>query len=337
MKFSIGDKIKLRKTGEEGEVIDIVQDQYLRVRVNGVVIPAEEQDLDFPYLDWFLKDREEKKAQEKKRLKGQTVFIDNIKKDKSEYSAESLFDEGVYLLFQPVYREQDDEDAIHRFVVYLFSEWVRPIDYLVGVTIQGKSIFSFEGSLAFQQKQLLYSLSFDDASNNPIFDFEVQEPTSSIKVVHEFKNKLSRKKLIEQVARLEKENLALFEIPVFTKLKAPPKIEHLEIGRQAPALSVLGTVLSQRKAKGRIDLHIEKIHKWPSKLSDAEKLQCQLDYFQTYLDLAIADDRINPLRVIHGIGQGVLKKEIDRICHRHREVKSFAPEQLNPGVTLVFF
>jgi len=337
MKFSVGDKIKLRKTGEEGEVIDIVQDQYLRVRVNGVVIPAEEQDLDFPYLDWFLKDREEKKEQEKKRLKGKTVFIDNIKKDKSEYSAESLFSAGLYLLFQPVYREQEDEDVIHRFVVYLFSEWVKPIDYLVDVTIKGKSIFSFEGSLAFQQKQLLYSFSFEDASNNPVFDFEVQERESPIKIVHDFKNKISRKKLIERVAKLESENLALFEIPVFTKLKAPPKIENLEVGKRAPSLSVVGTILSQRKAKSRIDLHIEKIHKQHLKLSSREKLQFQLDYFQTYLDLAVADEQINPLKIIHGIGQGILKKEIDRICYRHEHVKSFAPEQLNPGVTLVFF
>lgn len=337
MKFSVGDKIKLRKTGEQGVVVDIVQNKYLRVRVNDVVIPAEEADLDFPYLDWFLLDREEKKAQEKKRLQGKNIFIDNIKKDKSEQSAESLFDEGVYLLFQPVYREQEGEDLIHRFVVYLFSEWPISLDYLVDISIKGKSIFSFEGIISFQQKQLLYSFPFEDATDNPLFDFEITERTKDSRPRHFFKLKLARKKLIEKVARLEKENIPLFELPVFKELKQAKKLALPQIGKALLTKTSLGTPRTNRKAKAEIDLHIEKIYKQHSKLSVAEKLQYQLEYFNIYLDLALADEAVNPLRVIHGIGAGILKKEIFFVLNQTKGVHYYVYERVNPGVTLVYF
>ena len=337
MKFSVGDKIKLRKTGEEGEVVDIIQNQYLRVRINGMVIPAEEEDLDFPYLDWFLKSRAEKKEQEKKRLQGKKVFIDNIKKDKSEYSAESLFSAGVYLLLQPVYREQDDEDIINRFTIYIFSEWVYEIDYLVDISIRGKSVFSFEGELKFQQKQLLYSLSFDEATENPLFQFEIKEKKSLKTPVHFFKIKLSRKRLIEHVRRLEAENLALFELPIFNELQSKEKLEIPQMGYKHSGLTSLGTPCPALKAKAEIDLHIEKIEKNFSKLSNAEKLAIQLNYFQKYLDLAIADDSINPFRVILGIGMGVLKKEVFSVCNQTKQVQDYVYDKVNPGVTLIYF
>lgn len=337
MKFSVGDKIKLRKTGEEGEVIDIVQNQYLRVRINGLVIPAEEADLDFPYLDWFLQERAEKKELEKKRLKGKKVFIDNIKKDKSAQSEESLFPEGVYLLFQPVYREHEGEDLINRFVVNLYSEWPKEIDYMVDITLKGRNLFSFEGGLDFQQKQLLYSFSFEDASDNPIFDFEIKETKGQLAHTYSFKLKLSRKRLIEHVHRLEEENLALFEIPIFTKLESSEKLKMPEIGRVSSHLTSIGTPRTRRKAKAEIDLHIEKIYKDHLSLSQAEKLHYQIDYFQTYLDLAMADERVNPLRVIHGIGEGILKKEIFSICYQTFQVQDYVYDKVNPGVTLVYF
>lgn len=337
MKFSVGDKIKLRKTGEEGEVIDIIQNEYLRVRVNGVVIPAEEADLDFPYLDWFLKDRADKRADEKKRLKGKNVFIDNIKVDKSEHTAESLFAKGAYLLFQPVYREHEGEDIIHRFVVYLFSEWPIQLDYLVNVSIRGKSLFSFEGELKFQQRQLLYSLPFEEATDNPVFNFEIKETHHSKVETHRFSIKLNRKRLIDNVQRLERENLALFELPIFKELLPSKKLEIPVIGGKTSGLTVLGTPRTQLKAKVEIDLHIEKIEKNFDHLDNTEKIAIQLDYFHKYLDLALADESINPLRVIHGIGAGVLRKEIESICRSNPQVRDFGSDRLNPGVTLLFF
>lgn len=338
MKFSVGDKIKLRNTGEEGVVVEIIQQQYLRVRVNGVVIPAEEADLDFPYLDWFLKDRAEKKALEKKRLKGKTVYIDNIKKDKSEYTGESLFAPGLYLLWQPIYREQDDEDVINRFKIYLFSEWPITLDYLVDISIRSKKVFSFEGSIRFQEKLLLYSLPFDEASDGPLFDFEIRERKADQLSSHFFQIKLARKKMIDRVRQLQDENLALFEVPVFNSLAIKKtSIGDIIIGQRAARITTLGTPKTRLKAKSEIDLHIEKIEKNHRGLNDAQKLRIQLDFFTTYLDLAIADETINPLRVIHGIGQGVLKKEIFSICNQTKAVQDYVYDKVNPGVSLIYF
>ena len=68
MKFSVGDIVKVRQTDEEGQVVEITHDGYVRVRFQQQVIPIEEAALDFPYLDWFLKQREEDKKTKKKLM-----------------------------------------------------------------------------------------------------------------------------------------------------------------------------------------------------------------------------------------------------------------------------
>ncbi len=102
-------------------------------------------------------------------------------------------------------------------------------------------------------------------------------------------------------------------------------------------MTVLGTKRTRKKAKQEIDLHIEKIYKGWEDLSNAEIIQIQLDNFDHYLDLALADTGINPLRVVHGIGDGVLKKEINLRCAQTFGVLRYVYEGYNPGVTLIYF
>ncbi len=214
MKFSIGDKIKLRKTGEEGEVVDIVQDQYIRVRVDGQVIPVEEQDLDFPYLDWFLKARKEEKKVKKQYV--DTLKIEKKEERKSKYE----FAEGFYLIFQPIFREVDMEEIIHRFRLYVYNETDMGMDFMVNIATPKEHLFSYEGALLPGREQLLYSIEFDAATDNPSFAFEFSPQNGMQKpMTFEKKVKLGRKFLIEKVQYLQQENLPLFEWRIFDRLK----------------------------------------------------------------------------------------------------------------------
>lgn len=72
-----------------------------------------------------------------------------------------------------------------------------------------------------------------------------------------------------------------------------------------------------------VDLHIEKLVKDHRRLPHHELLEIQLDRAKRSLDLAI-DKRIPKLVLIHGVGQGVLKTELEFLVGRYDGV-SFQP------------
>ena len=53
MKFSIGDNIVLKRTGEEGFVTAYIDKQMIEVEVGGTLFPVYIDDIDHPYLKWF--------------------------------------------------------------------------------------------------------------------------------------------------------------------------------------------------------------------------------------------------------------------------------------------
>ena len=53
MKFTIGDRIVLNRTGEEGHITAYINDQMVEVDVGGTVFPVHLEDVDHPYLKWF--------------------------------------------------------------------------------------------------------------------------------------------------------------------------------------------------------------------------------------------------------------------------------------------
>jgi hypothetical protein len=68
-----------------------------------------------------------------------------------------------------------------------------------------------------------------------------------------------------------------------------------------------------------IDLHL------PSRITESPNfepkhaLQIQLDIFEAELDIALVNGEIE-LTVIHGIGSGVLKKEVHKLAKKHPHV-----------------
>jgi hypothetical protein len=68
-----------------------------------------------------------------------------------------------------------------------------------------------------------------------------------------------------------------------------------------------------------IDLHL------PSRITDSPEfepryaLQIQLDIFETELDIALVNGETE-LVVIHGIGNGVLKKEVHKLAKKNPHV-----------------
>lgn len=86
-----------------------------------------------------------------------------------------------------------------------------------------------------------------------------------------------------------------------------------------------------------IDLHIEAIHPKPDSLSNSEKLRIQLEVFEKNLNQAIASG-MDQITFIHGIGNGVLRKEIHKQLSQIRNISYFQDTQKDQwgyGATLV--
>ncbi len=92
----------------------------------------------------------------------------------------------------------------------------------------------------------------------------------------------------------------------------------------------------QRPAK-EIDLHIEKLTPDHENMSNSEMLKLQMETFEKNLDNAIASG-MDEITFIHGIGNGVLSKEIHKYLSQMGNIKYFQDTQKNRfgyGATLV--
>ncbi len=71
-----------------------------------------------------------------------------------------------------------------------------------------------------------------------------------------------------------------------------------------------------------IDLHIEKLEKNYSSLNASQIIQMQLRHFQSFLENAIRY-QLHKIYVVHGIGKGVLKQQIENLLLEYPDVKSY--------------
>ena len=72
-------------------------------------------------------------------------------------------------------------------------------------------------------------------------------------------------------------------------------------------------------------------------MSNAEKIQLQLNTFEQQLNYAIASG-MDEITFIHGVGNGVLRKEIHKILSQNNNLKFFQDTQKSNfgyGATLV--
>ncbi len=91
--------------------------------------------------------------------------------------------------------------------------------------------------------------------------------------------------------------------------------------------------------KHEIDLHIEQLmpDEDPKQMSNSEILRHQLTAFQDNLDRALAAN-MHEIIFIHGTGNGVLKKEIQKLLSRHADIKYYEDarkEKFGYGATKV--
>jgi hypothetical protein len=330
MKFSIGDKVLLKRTGEEGHVTAYIDKVMIEVEVHGVTFPAHIDDLDHPYLKWFT----EKSAKKKKSLPEQ-LPVEKIAERKQRLA------KGVYLSFMPVYRTEDMEEVADVLKVYLLNEMPQPIKFVYDVRFAQKSEFRHEGVLHGFGNVYLHSIPYADMNDQPRFNWQLADPANSLMAVAEGILRIKPTKLFEHITRMMAQNEPTFSyilIEDFQPKKKPEPVEKFE-PFVPPANVPYVTTRNIETPKSVLDLHIEALVKNKRGLSNAEIVKLQLDTLKHYLHLAIVH-RMERMIVIHGLGKGRLREEVHAILKEMPEVSRFKNEWSGSygfGATEVWF
>ncbi len=337
MKYQVGDKVLLLHSNEEGEVIDIINDEMLLVDVEGVKFPVYMDQVDFPYFKRFS---EKKMFPEKKEKQ----YVDDVRKEKP--AKETRVEDGVWLTILPVLVIDEFGDEItDQLKLHLVNRTETSYNFIYTQHFFGKPDFELKNTISPFENFYLHDIVFADLNDSPSFDFEFSllQPEKWKADFFETSVKLKPKLLFAKIRELKEKNQATFSQLLFEKY--PDKIieDRVELSDRIKHKHRVYDATKAKQhmepARGVIDLHIEKLSTDWKHLSNYEILSLQLKTFEKYFDLAFAHHQ-HSLIVIHGVGEGKLRDEIHDILRLKKEVKSFVNQyhhRYGYGATEIFF
>jgi DNA-nicking Smr family endonuclease len=336
MKFSIDDRVYIKSNDEEGFIEEFIGKDMASVNVNGKSYYAYLDDLDHPYLRWFLKSKSTPKAK--------APHIDQVHPEKGGVKIQSL-PTGIYLVFMPVYRIEEHEDVVDKVKIYLFNETFHDCRFDYTIKVQQKVLFQLDSVLLSGGQFYIHDLDFEDIASNPIFDCRFID-TENPALDNQFEWALKSKKLYEKLNAIRYANHAFFYHRLIEKFEIRkkeevklPQVSLVKRQAQASSKSAFDFEKAIRKQAAVIDLHIEALLPGMRPPDTKEILHIQLTECRKALDLALATHQ-HTLIIIHGIGKGVLKNEIFQLLNQTKGVVRYVNEydiRYGYGATKVFF
>ena len=329
MKFEVGDKVVVKHSNDDGEVVEIINDKMVLVDVRGVKFPAYTDQLDFPYFKRFT---EKKLVPPEKKPK---TYIDQLPPEKPQPGKKkeriAHLGDGVWLTFLPVFdNDEFGDDVVESLKFYLVNNSPFGYHFSYQLNYSGQVDFELDNQLPAGQDFYLHDIPFANLNDNPIFEFEFSLLTPDKARVEHFETsfKPRAKQVFGRIEEIRKKGEATFSFKLFDELSLPALRRtgrHGRVACPAPASGsmrppVRGSISSPPAPE--LDLHAEKLTDKPGALDNFEILTLQLQTFEKYFDLAIAH-HLPSMIVIHGVGTGKLRDEIHEILRTKRQVKSF--------------
>ena len=335
MKYEPGDPIIVLHTGEEGSVVEIMNEKMVMIEVKGVSFPAYMDQIDFPYYKMFT---------EKKSLPKRKIFIDDVRKEKLEPKEKS--GKGMHLSFFPVFdKDIFDDGVVEKFKLFLINEDELAYQFKYNLMKGGVSDFQLQSNIEPNADFYLHDVYFEAMSDNPRFDFEfsLKEPDKKKALYYESSLKIKARQLFKKIEEIRLKNEPSFSYRLFDQYPDRVDEEKVDLGKLGNAGYRLYDAAKIREnmesPRSVIDLHIEKLSESWKSLTNFEILTLQLNAFEKYYQLTVAHYQSN-LTVIHGIGEGKLRDEIHDRLRLKKEVSSFV-NQYNPlygyGATEIYF
>lgn len=340
MKFEVGDKVVVRITNEDAEVVEIINDKMVMIDVRGVKFPAYTDQLDFPYFKQFSK---QKLVQEKKPAP--KTYIDQVPREKIK-QLPKRDPNGVWITFIPKF-EQDEfgDDVVSLLKIHLHNQNDQGYTFRYELKYFGETDFELNNQVLAHQDFYLHDINFSDLNDSPSyhFEFSLLTPDKNKVPYYEASLRLKPKQLFARIQQMQEKGEPTFSYQLFKDYPDKVEEEKVELGKLAAAGYKLYEASKARQhlppARTVVDLHIEKLTDNWKHMSNGEILQYQVDEFEKFFELALAH-RQPMLTVIHGLGSGRLRDEIHDILRHRRSVKYFV-NQYHPsygyGATEIYF
>ena len=308
--MNIGDKVRLIHSKEEGIITKFMKNDVVEVEIEeGFKLPVLRREL-------AVVSKSEDKA-----FKPQTNAIEPvIEKRKNEVKA----DKGIFLAFVPI------NDKMLSLYVINNTDWDLPFSLttntdkshrgILGGFLKARSIQNLPTDLALKDFDEWCNFTFQAFYYTPGF---FNERSTFIKKMRLRANVFFNQKKIAPL--LQKESylfqLDAEEIPAALVINVDDLKEKMlsaKIGENSPIV--------YEKPSPTVDLHIEKLANNFQTMSNAQMLELQLRTFETKFENAIASG-MDEIIFIHGVGNGVLKQEIQRKLSGNKNVAWFEDAQ----------
>ncbi len=320
MKYQVGDKIIVLHSEEEGQVVEIINENMVMIEVRGVRFPAYMDQIDFPYFKMFT--QKKKVAVEKKK-----IYVDHVKREKQPSRKKTR--DGVGLSFIPVYdKDIFDDDVIEKLKVVLINHDEETYNFKYELNFGDESHFSLSNTLFPLSDFYLHDVMLEDMGDGPRFDFvfEPGKPQKGKVPYHETTFKLKPKQLVKKLENTRVNNEASFSFMLFETFpdKEPePRLDLSKLNKSGFRFYDAGKAREYATpARSVVDLHIEKLTDKFDHLSVQDILAIQLSAFEKYYDLSVLHHQTS-LIIIHGVGEGRLRDEIHQRLRNKSEVSSF--------------
>lgn len=340
MKYQQGDKVILIHSGEEAEIVDFINKEMALVEVNGVRFPVYLDQIDFPYFNRFSAPKKNIAAPKK-------IYIDQIRAEKKVPSSSFALQEGVWLVWLPVYdKNVFDDDIVDYFRIYLANQTSTPYSFSYWLRLAGEVDFEFKNTISPNADLYLHDVPFEKLNDSPRFDFEFGLVNPDIKkATHiEASLKVKAKQIFQKLEEIRLKQEAHFSYSLFETYPDKQSEETVDLDLLSQAgFKIYSDGKIHREnigsARSVIDLHIEKLTDSWKHLTNKQILDMQLKEFEKYYELALLH-HLEKMIVVHGIGKGRLKDDIHDILRHKKEVKSFVNQyhaQFGFGATEIFF
>ena len=218
MKYSIGDKVILKRTREEGSIVAEINEEMYEVEVDGLSFPVYAEDIDHPYLYWFL----EQKLVQKRSLNEEQIPTEKIA------TRATRRPQGIYLSFLPVYNENTTEDIVSHLKIYLINELEEPVNFLyTAVAATGVRIFSHSATIHSFANIHLHNLSLEEMNDQPRFQWRAEAINMKGALPLDGVLRIKPSRLFEQIMRLQEAGEASFQYlltPALDKPELPVKV-----------------------------------------------------------------------------------------------------------------
>ena len=320
MKFEIGDKVIVKHSNEEAEVIDIINKEMVMVDVRGVKFPAYVDQLDSIYTTMFTGNKPVQKPKGK-------IYIDQIPKEKVDKKEKKH--DGVWITFLPV-MELDifGDEVVEYFKIYLSNRTKDLLKFTYKLNYFGSTEFDLLNQVNPFDEFYIHDVSLESMNDNPVFSFDFSLFNADKKKADHFESslKLKAKQIFTKIEEVRKSGQASFSYNLFEEYPYKTDKDYLDMSKLSSKGYKVYDASQIRQnlepSRSVVDLHIEKLTDDWKGLSNFEILTIQLSNFEKYFDLAF-QHRMPNLIIIHGVGSGKLKNEIHEILKLKSEVKSF--------------